>query len=475
MSDSTSGDPFDSPQSAPEKPRGKYVTAPLPTPHMPGGIPYIVGNEAAERFSFYGMRGILFAFMTGHLLNQYGQPDYMDKNTAYAWIHNFVTAVYFFPILGAIISDWLFGKYRTIIWLSLMYCAGHAVLALLEFPTLLPIPPRSILWLGLTLIAIGAGGIKPCVSAHVGDQFGRQNEHLLPRVFRWFYFSINLGSAFATILTPILLHYVSPGWAFGVPGVLMGIATLVFWMGRHKFVHIPPSGSQFFEETFSASGRRAMLNLVPLYIFVAMFWALFDQTTSAWIEQASHMDRHVFGLELLPSQIQSANPFLVMLLIPVFSWFIYPQMSRFFEPTPLRKIGIGLFLTIPAFGLPALLEEQIARGETPHIVWHLVAYIIITAAEVMVSITALEFSYTQAPRRMKSFVMGLYMLSVALGNQFTAQVNEYIAAQKKQGVDLLQGPSYYWFFTAAIAITAVLFVVFSRFYRGATYIQGDQE
>jgi POT family proton-dependent oligopeptide transporter len=130
-------------------------------------------------------------------------------------------------------------------------------------------------------------------------------------------------------------------------------------------------------------------------------------------------------------------------------------------------------VTIPAFALPAWIESRIQSGETPHITWQITAYLIMTAAEVMVSITALEFSYTQAPQKMKSFVMGLYLLSVAFGNLFTAQVNEYIVAQKKKGVTLLDGENYYWFFTVAIAATALLYVVFARFYRGETYIQGD--
>ena len=114
-----------------------------------------------------------------------------------------------------------------------------------------------MLAMGLGLIALGAGGIKPCVSAHVGDQFGEQNEHLIPRVFGWFYFSINAVSTISMLLTPWLLENYGPGWAFGVPGVLMVLATFVFWIGRYKFVHIPPGGNEFFRETFSEDGLRA--------------------------------------------------------------------------------------------------------------------------------------------------------------------------------------------------------------------------
>ena len=455
-----------------------YLTSPRETDEMPQGIPYIVGNEAAERFSFYGMKAILAVFMTQHLLSSTGTPDYMSDEDTKVWIHTFVSASYLFPILGAILADWLFGKYHTILTLSLMYCVGHGVLALMDVPQLVGLEPRQLLWWGLAFIALGAGGIKPCVQSHVGDQFGRQNQHRLTRVFAWFYFSINLGATASTLLTPVLLERYGAGWAFGVPGVLMAIATVVFWMGRKVFVHVPPAGTQFFTETFSRDGLRAIGNLIPLYAFIAVFWCLFDQTASAWVLQAENMNRQVplpggKDFEILSSQFQALNPIFVMLLIPLFAYGVYPLLGRFFKVTPLRKIGIGLFLTIGAFAVSALLEEMIVAGKTPHLLWQSIAWLVITAAEIFVSITALEFSYTQAPRKMKSFVMGLYLLSIAAGNLLTAAVNEYISVQKKAGASFLEGASYYWFFTGLMAVTAVLYTIYSQFYRGRTYIQGD--
>ena len=167
---------------------------------------------------------------------------------------------------------------------------------------------RLGLAIGLGLIAVGAGGIKPCVSAHVGDQFGRSNGFLLSRVFSWFYFSINLGAFVSMLLTPWLLVEVGASVAFAIPGVLMAIATLVFWSGRHRFVHIPPAGMGFVREALSRTGAAVIGRLALIYLFVAVFWALFDQTGSAWVLQAQHMDPMLFGWEVLPAQIQAANP-----------------------------------------------------------------------------------------------------------------------------------------------------------------------
>jgi POT family proton-dependent oligopeptide transporter len=453
----------------------KYRTTPDASSTMPSGIPYIIGNEAAERFSYYGMTAILFAYLTEHFKNASGVVAPMSEHQATEWSHNFFAAVYAFPIVGALVSDWLLGKYRTIVSISLLYCLGHAVLACVDYPSVTGIDPRWLLTLGLGLIAVGAGGIKPCVSAHVGDQFGTQNEHLISRVFGWFYFSINVGATVSMLLTPWLMDKYGPGWAFGVPGILMALATLVFWLGRYRYVHVPAGGRDFVRETFSADGLRAIGYMVPLFLIVMPFFCLFDQSHTSWVEQAKALDRNFFGVIVRPAQIQAVNSILVLLFVPLFSYGLYPLLGRWFEVTPLRKIGIGLFLTAGAFAIVAITQVALDQGQTPHASWQLLAFVVITAAEVLVSVTVLEFSYTQAPKRMKSLMMGAYMIcSISLGNVVTAQVNGYIESQKQAGNTILQGASYFWLFTGIMAVTAFIFVVFAQFYRGRTYIQGQE-
>ncbi len=430
-----------------------YPTTPATTTGMPPGIPYIVGNEGAERFSFYGMRAILVIFMTKYLIDVHGQLAPMREDEAKSWYHFFVSAVYFFPILGAILADGFLGKYRTIIYLSIVYCLGHLALSLDS--------TRLGLFIGLALIVIGAGGIKPCVSATVGDQFGPNNQHLLPRVFSWFYFSINLGSAVSMFAIPILLDKFGPHKAFAVPGLLMLLATVIFWMGRKKYVHVPAVGAEFVKETFSLESLKIIGRLLVLYLFVAAFWSIYDQTSSAWVLQAEKMDLHFLGREWLASQIQAVNPLLILVFIPLFSYVIYPMLDKVFPLTPLRKIGIGFFMAIPSFMIPAWVEMQISHGAHPTILWQLLAYIFITAAEILISITCLEFSYTQAPKRMKSLIMAVYCSSIGLGNLFTALVNLFI--ENKDGTSKLPGASYYLFFTALIVATAIGFLLIARF------------
>ena len=213
----------------------EYRTTPLKTDRMPPGILYIVGNEAAERFSYYGMNSILVVFMTRYLLDRQGHASPMTETQADAWYHAFVSCAYFLPVLGAFLADAVLGKYRTVLILSIVYCFGHFALALND--------TRLGLAVGLGLIALGAGGIKPCVSANVGRPVRRGQP----------------ASAAAGVQLVLLLdqprlglfhpaHSRScstasgPRLAFGTPGIFMVVATLVFWLGRKKFVHLPPAG-----------------------------------------------------------------------------------------------------------------------------------------------------------------------------------------------------------------------------------------
>ena len=128
-----------------------------------------------------------------------------------------------------------------------------------------------------------------------------------------------------------------------------------------------------------------------------------------------------------------------------------------------------MFIASFSFVLCAIPENQISHGGQPTILWQFFAYLFLTIGEVLVSITALEFAYTQAPNSMKSFVMGFYLLSISLGNLVTAIVNGFI--QNPNGSNKLEGAAYYWFFVALMVATAITFVFISKSYKEESYIQ----
>jgi POT family proton-dependent oligopeptide transporter len=441
----------------------------MAAPRYPPQIKYIVGNEACERFSFYGMRSILVTYMLTSLL--YSQQD------AKAYFHYFVAATYLTPLIGGWIADRFWGRYRTILWISFAYVLGHAVLALWE--------TRTGLFVGLGLIASGAGGIKPCVSAFVGDQFGPEQKPLMQRVYGWFYWSINLGSAAAyTVIPQIRAEYGSSA-AFALPGVFMAIALAVFWAGTRHYVTSPPSGPDphgFLHVVTDAArklgtgspgqhwldgarerhpdeaieGAKAVFRIMGVFAAVTLFWALFDQKSSSWVIQARQMDPDVGFRTILPEQLQAANPFLVMTLIPLFTWGVFPFLERRgVSLAPLRKMTAGMFVTVLSFAAAALVQTLIDDGRTPNILWQLPQYVLLTTGEVLVSVTGLEFSYTQAPRAMRSTIMSIWFLTVFLGNLLTAVVTNLVR---------LDGAAYFWFFAGLMLAAAFAFRLVARRY-----------
>ena len=453
--------------------RHKYLTSPPNLTGMPPGVPYIIGNEAAERFSYYGMKSVLTVFMAHYILNQSGVLAPMNENESYMYTHLFVFGVYFLPVLGAILADGFLGKYWTILSVSIVYCLGNLTLACMATTWGNAVGQRMLLLIGLILICLGAGGIKPCVSANVGDQFGESNKHLLSQMFGWFYFSINAGSFISSILCPWLLANPKwgPGWAFGTPGIAMLIATLFFWGGRNKMVHVAPAGLGYLKETFSKEGLLTLLRIAMVFFFILFFWGLWGMSNGAeWTLQAEKMNLHWMGMDLIAAQVQTANPILILIFIPIVNYALYPAIDKVFPLTPLRKIGIGLFITALSFVVIVWIQGQIDAGLKPSINWQLVAYMILTLGEAMVSITGLEFAYTQSPNSMKSSVMALWLLTVASGEGFVALVNKFILG----GGQKVSAYQYFTFFTWLMFGAAVVFTILASFYKYRTYLQTQQ-
>lgn len=551
----------------------RHRTAPdQETTAWPPGVPYIIGNEGCERFSYYGMRSILYVYMAEYLYRYHAEYASRAEDLATAHYHLFSVGVYALPMLGAIVADRLLGKYPTIVALSLVYCAGHAVLSLTE-GTLFG------LWLGLGLIAVGSGGIKPCVSAHVGDQFGKKNWFRLRTIYQAFYFIINLGSTLSMLLIPGIFEWrnTQTGFlrdhavsiAFGIPGALMFIATVVFFMGRNVFVHVPPrpggslglldalssmalfaalghlmftagqplwvialtsvgfftvgcllfavrqrrerddgflavivfsalawlrgegradhrvsaepaadaaaddlARSRFFAPavrhygTEVVRGPHAVVKIMGVFIMVSIFWALFDQSGSSWVRQAKLMRTVTFlGIEWLPSRMQAVNPVLVMLLIPFVNYVGYPLLEKLgFKMTALRRMTAGMLVASFSFVAVAFIQAAVDR-EGPgkvNILWQTVPYVIITIAEVLVSVTGLEFAYSQAPKRMKSTIMGFWLLTVAMGNLLVSLLAEF------GKLPLIQ---FFWLFAGLMLVAGFVFGLRAHYYVERDFIQ----
>jgi POT family proton-dependent oligopeptide transporter len=529
--------------------------------HWPPQIKYIVGNEACERFSYYGMRSILAGYITGEVVKG-GLGQSPDTSTSI--IHLFVFVNYFMPLLGAWLSDKIIGRYHTILWVSLFYCAGHGVLACSDLAG--DVHGKMIfLCVGLALIAFGSGGIKPCVSAFMGDQFKPEQSHLLQKAYGAFYWSINLGSFFSFLVIPWVKNHHGYSPAFAVPGILMAIATFVFWRGTRFYVRVAPSRetrTAGFFDVFSSAYRESSSRLAPfanilttiglpvlvmiglaftavfvtvthhttpvvhdiglaalicvglwyllvvlyslfgklelpeifwqgarkrhadgeiaaarsvgpiLFVFalIPVFFTLFDQTNSTWVLQGGKMvPFQFFGFTIGAEEMQSANPALVMILVPIMTILIYPRIGRL--ASPLRRMSCGMFVAAFSYVVVALLQARIEAGAQLSVLWQAAPYVILTIAEVLVSTTGLEFAFREAAPEMKSLVMSFWLLTIALGDLLVAGITQIFSGGG--GSESVSTGRFFQYAGMTFVVAILFSIVAARYrYRDAAAAEG---
>ncbi|VDL84677.1 unnamed protein product [Nippostrongylus brasiliensis] len=301
---------------------------------------FIFGNEFCERFSYYGMRSM----MTYDMFEAYGYRQTVltlyfmtilrfDGDQATVWYHLFVFVCYCSPIAGSIIADGYIGKYQFLDLLSIM------------------------------LVGLGTGGIKPCVPAFGADQFPQEEKEMISMFFSVFYVAINCGSLISTFITPILRVQSCFGaetcfsLAFGVPAVLMILATVLFVVGTPCYVRNPPKENIIALEKL-VEDIKGVIRVLVLMLPIPVFFALYDQQGSRWILQAVSMDgRITSGFTLYPDQMNVFNPLLVIILVPIFQTIIYPKLERMgWNPTLLQRMGLGGYVAAVSFVVCGIVQ-----------------------------------------------------------------------------------------------------------------------
>uniref|UniRef100_A0A8C5CM26 Solute carrier family 15 member 1a n=1 Tax=Gadus morhua TaxID=8049 RepID=A0A8C5CM26_GADMO len=540
----------------------------------PLSIFFIVVNEFCERFSYYGMRAVLVLYFKYFLR--------WDDDLATSIYHAFVALCYLTPILGAIVADSWLGKFKTIIYLSIVYALGQVVMAISAIHDLTDYdwngtPDNMTLhvalsMVGLVLIALGTGGIKPCVAAFGGDQFQDHQERQRSTFFSVFYLCINAGSLLSTIITPILraqecgIHTQQKCYslAFGVPAALMVVALVVFIAGSGMYHKAEPQGNILLDvckcigfaikNRFRHRGKefpkrthwmdwadekyeklliaqiKMVLKVLFLYIPLPMFWTLFDQKGSRWTFQATTMDgnfqkvslQSCSPLSLSPGSLSpTVNPILILTLVPIMDSVVYPLIRKCgLNFTPLKRMTVGMFLAAMAFVAAALVQIEIDKtlpvfpsgvqsqlktinlGRDPmtltlsqhtvqlapgqvcqpnsapslydfmcaasigvaedikpnsvHMALQIPQYFLITAGEVVFSVTGLEFSYSQAPSNMKAVLQAGWLFTVAIGNFIVLIVAE-LAQIPEQWAE-------YVLFASLLVAVCVIFSIMAHFY-----------
>lgn len=482
----------------------------VPDTH-PIALRYFFWGEFAERSSYYGMRAILFMYLTSAL--------HFADTTATPVYSAFKMACYFLPLVGGFIADRWLGRYWTIVGFSVPYVLGHFILG---------IETRVTLFIALALLACGSGVIKPNISTMMGETYDQQRpgkKLLRSSAFLWFYFSINVGALISQFALPFLRDEYGYAVAFQFPAWLMVASLTVFALGKKHY------GSIAKKEDHIPIDWPALGRLFGVFGLIIFFWVAYEHNDTLWVAfTRDYVNLKLFGRKrsIAPDQLQFINALFVLILVPTFN-FTFKKLDpsvRVF--TPMRKILAGFMLTAAAAGImssagflaeghtkeailfqpnkeddptetdipayaattvgllstplgqgPMVTAMGIAPGQSPETVsttrvsmlWIVMAYIVLTFGEVLLYGTALELAYTAAPKSIKGLVTACFLLTNTLGNFINVVWSPMYGGSLKDPIEkrgpLL--PGEFFGITAAMVVVAavVFYFVGRRFERGA--------
>ncbi|KAJ2804135.1 peptide transporter ptr2 [Coemansia helicoidea] len=447
----------------------------------------IIAAEFCERFTYYGVAGLFQNYIQNGYKVPGSNPGALGrgKQTATGLGNFFQFWCYITPILGAILADQYWGKYKTILVFAGLYLIGDLVLTLTSIPASIrnggAFPGLII---SMIIIGLGTGGIKSNVSPMVADQYQRTRpfirrlkngkEVLVDRgttiqsIFNWFYWAINVGSL-SSIATTQIEHNVDWWPAFLMPTLMFVVCIGVFWMGRNKYIRVPPTGSIILQaasclasgvkqsRASKKSGRvltgadgkkcswleyakpsnmldvplavswndtfvdelRSALKACKVFLFFPVFWLCYGQMSNNLVAQAGEMNTGSVPNDIM----QNINPIFLILMIPVFDKLIYPGLRRCGVVVgPVTRIFIGFLLMAVAMAYAAIIQHVVYStgpyyknpGNNHNDVsaaLQIPAYVFVAAGEIFASITGLEYAYTKAPETMKSIVMSIFLFT----------------------------------------------------------------
>nr|WP_231881084.1 MULTISPECIES: oligopeptide:H+ symporter [Brachybacterium] len=437
---------------------------------QPGPLANLFSVELWERFSFYGMQGILAIYM------YFAATDGglgIDEGTALGIVGAYGGSVYLFSILGALVSDRLLGPEKTLFGSAVMIMFGHIALAL--------VPGVVGLGLGLLLVGVGSGGLKSTAATLVGALYTRDD----PRRdagFSIYYMGVNIGG----LLGPLVTGFAQQQWGFhlgfGLAAVGMAVGLIQYVLTRkglpESVHHVPDPlprskyplwaglavGVVVLVAVLAVTGvlnaqnlatvvaalaivgaivifaillaskkldsdeRSRVVSFIPLFIGTAAFFALFQQQfTVITLYSDTRLNREILGWEMPISWVQSFNPFFIIVLAPVMAALWTKLGTR--QPITPRKFGVGIILMGSAF----LLFLPMAAVVSVPVLWIAMIMLVATVGELWLSPVGLSLATKLAPRSYPVMMMALYNLSVALGTALSGALAGFYSAENEVG------------------------------------------
>ncbi len=368
---------------------------------LPKSISYLLLNEITERYSLYGMRSILIAFMI--------QKLYFTNSHSLLIFHSFIVLCYFFSVFGGIIGDKYWDKkYEILLFLSIFYIFGHVILGFYG--------DKEGLYIGLIIIAICTGLIKPIIVSFIGDQFTLpQEQNKYGIAMNLMFFAVNIGSTMAMLASPYLFNKYGRGLAFSVPSIAMALS-LIFFVAGKKYYKVQSEKLLIVQKIIKKLNFNKIIIIGGIFCSLSIFFMLFDQMFSIVVLQALKMDRKVFGYTILPEQISIINPLLIIIVSPLFNYLYKIIDNRGYKINIATKIKIGMIIASLAFIVLAIIENYINKDLILSIKLQILPFILITIAEVLIMPSSAEFAYSVAPHWAKCRSISFFFLSICLGN-----------------------------------------------------------
>jgi len=382
----------------------------------PRGLSTLFFSEMWERFSYYGMRGFLILYMTA-AVTAGGMG--LNTATAAAIYGTYTSLVYLMSIPGGWLADRVFGQRKAVLYGGILIACGHFTLA---------VPLAGSFYVGLVLIVLGTGLLKPNISAIVGQLYGA-NDVRRDAGFSIFYMGINLGAFIGPLIAGVLAQRVDWHAGFACAGVGMTFGLIQYVVGRERLrpaaqrmasIPPPPAGPRapMAAGGFTRVEWMRMGAVVVFFLFAALFWGAYEQAASTLNLFADrHTDRVVLGWSVPSSWNVSIQGMFVIMLAPVFAWIWMRLGQR--EPSTPMKFALGLLLVGVSFVLllPAGLMVQGGGGVLVSPLWLVVAYFLQVCGELCLSPVGNSVVTKLAPARVVGLMMGVWFLSIAVGNK----------------------------------------------------------
>ncbi|MBN9660619.1 MAG: MFS transporter [Acidobacteria bacterium] len=431
----------------------------------PAGLSTLFFTELWERFGYYGMRALLVLFMTASV-SAGGMG--MSTTTAFAIYGLYTASVYGFSLPGGWLADRILGQRRTVMYGGLIISAGYFMLA---------VPNESVFFLGLPVIVLGTGMLKPNISTIVG-QIYRPGDPRTDAGFSIFYMGINIGATVSPLICGYVGERINWHYGFGLAGVGMLCGVLTFWMGRHRLgeagVHpvTPPTpeigqqwrrqfqlsvvglvaatavlaflhfsgtmpldaerlvnaagillaiitlglfGWMFFGGDWTPAERKRLMVIIVLFCGSSLYWAAFEQAGSSFnVFAKRNTERVLFGFDFPASWFQSLNAGFIICFAAAFAWLWLKMGDR--QPSSVMKFALSLFFATGTFVVMMVASQRAGTDGRVSPMWLVVTYLLQTLGELLLSPVGLGAMTRLAPQRVAGLMMGVWFLSISMGN-----------------------------------------------------------